>query len=297
MEGWIQLSRKLLDWEYFNDDLMLRGWLYLLLKANHEDKVWRGLLIKRGQYVTSLSKMAKNLDVSIQQTRRILNTLKSTHEIASVSTNKFTLISICKYEYYQGGNKKAQQAIQQIDEQALQHEHQQALQQQLNNIIKDKGKNLPSNDGMSDEGSSDQQKPNEVVDFVALKGFFNKTMESSNAVIPKIASISDKRKGSVNARVREHGKRAVFEVITKASSSDFLNGKNNKGWIANFDWLFLPTNFQKVLEGNYDNHETSTINNGHSNNGTDRNTKLLQDGARAIAALAAEGGKPVEPTW
>ena len=164
-------------------------------------------------------------------------------------------------------------------------------------IIKDKGKNLPSNDGMSDEGSSDQQKPNEVVDFVALKGFFNKTMESSNAVIPKIASISDKRKGSVNARVREHGKRAVFEVITKASSSDFLNGKNNKGWIANFDWLFLPTNFQKVLEGNYDNHETSTINNGHSNNGTDRNTKLLQDGARAIAALAAEGGKPVEPTW
>ncbi len=44
-----------------------------------------------------------------------------------------------------------------------------------------------------------------------------------------------------------------MSVIQIAAKSDFLNGKNNKGWKVDFDWLFLPNNFPKVLEGNYDN--------------------------------------------
>ena len=34
-----------------------------------------------------------------------------------------------------------------------------------------------------------------------------------------------------------------------------MNGKNGKGWVASFDWMMCPTNFPKVLEGNYDNEE------------------------------------------
>ena len=286
MEGWIQVSRKLLDWEYFNDELMLRGWLYLLLKANHEDKVWHGLEIKRGQYVTSLSKMARDLGISVQQTRRILDTLKSTYEIASCATNKFTIISICKYDIYQGGKKKSQQALQQAS--------QQALQQQLNNIIINK-KNTPSNEGASDSPSDPPSK--EVnIDFGGLLSFWNKTMETSNAVIPKLKSMTERRKGFVRARVREHGKRAVFEVITKAGTSDFLNGKNKRGWIASFDWIMLPTNFQKVLEDNYDNRTNNYQNNGTSNNRQSAATGTNADGreerarayAATIARLAAE---------
>ena len=134
MEGWIQLSRKLLDWEYFNDELMLRGWLYLLLKANSEDKEWKnGLVIKRGQYVTSLSKISKDLDISVQQARRILTNLQNTREITSKSTNKFTIITICKFDYYQASKKQRQQAKQQAKEQTNQQANQQANQQQLNN--------------------------------------------------------------------------------------------------------------------------------------------------------------------
>ena len=285
MEGWIQVSRKLLDWEYFNDELMLRGWLYLLLKANHEDKVWRGLEIKRGQYVTSLSKMARDLGISVQQTRRILNTLKSTYEIASCATNKFTIISICKYDIYQGDKKKRQQALQQAS--------QQALQQQLNKI--NNKKNTPSNEGASDSPSDPPSK--EVnIDFGGLLSFWNKTMETSNAVIPKLKSMTERRKGLVRARVREHDKRAVFEVITKAAASDFLNGKNQRGWVASFDWIMLPTNFQKVLEDNYDNRNNHYQNNGTNNNRQSAATGTNADGreerarayAATIARLAAE---------
>ena len=31
-----------------------------------------------------------------------------------------------------------------------------------------------------------------------------------------------------------------------------LQGKNSRGWTITFDWFVNPTNFQKVLEGNYD---------------------------------------------
>ena len=55
--------------------------------------------------------------------------------------------------------------------------------------------------------------------------------------------------------MREYGKDAVLTAIKKAAESDFLNGCGNKAFVASFDWIFRPTNFPKVLEGNYDNKE------------------------------------------
>ena len=125
--GWIKLYRTLLDWKWFYDDVILRGWIYLLINANTTDYEWNGLEVKRGQIVVSISSLASSLKVSVQQVRRILKSLKSTYDIASVSTNRFTLISICEYENYQSGGKKAQQ----INRQANQQANQQALEQQL----------------------------------------------------------------------------------------------------------------------------------------------------------------------
>ena len=126
-KGWIKLYRSIQDWKWFYDDAVLRGWIYLLVNANSEDGEWNGLEVKRGQIVVSISSLAESLKVSVQQARRVLKALKSTHDIVSVSTNKFTLISICEYESYQSGGKKGQQANQQANQQAVQ----QALEQQL----------------------------------------------------------------------------------------------------------------------------------------------------------------------
>ena len=62
-----------------------------------------------------------------------------------------------------------------------------------------------------------------------------------------------KRDHYLRARIREYGEDAVLEAIENVKTSDFLQGKNNRGWMITFDWFVLPTNFQKVLEGNY-NH-------------------------------------------
>ncbi|WP_454969180.1 hypothetical protein [Eubacterium sp.] len=67
-----------------------------------------------------------------------------------------------------------------------------------------------------------------------------------------------KRYESLNARCNEYGYDKVIEAIGKIKNSDFLQGKNNKGWVITFDWFVLPNNFPKVLEGNYDNHQASS---------------------------------------
>lgn len=60
-----------------------------------------------------------------------------------------------------------------------------------------------------------------------------------------------KRADCLRARLREYGEDAVLEAIENVRTSDFLQGKNSKGWRITFDWFVLPTNFPKVLEGNY----------------------------------------------
>ncbi len=91
------------------------------------------------------------------------------------------------------------------------------------------------------------------IDYVGLANFFNSTLEKENSTIPRIQKITDRRRKYVDARCREYGKEAIMTVIQIAAKSDFLNGKNNKGWKVDFDWLFLPNNFPKVLEGNFNN--------------------------------------------
>lgn len=106
-------------------------------------------------------------------------------------------------------------------------------------------------------GDAAPSKTLEDIDFRDLLQFFNKSMK--NAQIPKIQSITAKRKAAVTARAKEHGKQAVMTVIKKAAESSFLNGGGERSWVADFDWLFRPNNFPKVLEGNYDNRQHSVI--------------------------------------
>ena len=96
--------------------------------------------------------------------------------------------------------------------------------------------------------------------------FWNHTMISPVA-IPTIAKMTPKRKSMVNARVKEFGINAVYKAIHRASESSFLNGGGSKGFIADFDWVFRPNNFPKVLEGNYEDVKPNNVNGNGNTNG------------------------------
>lgn len=111
---------------------------------------------------------------------------------------------------------------------------------------------------------SEEKKGKDLSDNVMR--FWNHTMIDPIA-IPTIAKMTPKRRSMVNARVKEFGINAVYKAIHRASESSFLNGGGSKGFIADFDWVFRPNNFPKVLEGNYDDVKPNNVNGNGNTNG------------------------------
>lgn len=114
-------------------------------------------------------------------------------------------------------------------------------------------KEINSFGSTSPNAKIDSQEPK--IDFLRILDAWNTALAERHSVIPKIRGIKSTRRKHISARCREYGEEVFFEMIRKAVASDFLNGKNQRGWIATIDWCVLPTNFQKIIDGNYDNKE------------------------------------------
>lgn len=101
MEGWIKIHRKFLDWQWFQKPEAVQLFIYMLLKANYKDGNWQGHEIKKGQFITSAQTISNDTKLSLQVVRTLLKKFELTNEIIVKSTNKFTMLTICKYECYQ----------------------------------------------------------------------------------------------------------------------------------------------------------------------------------------------------
>lgn len=106
-EGWVKLHRKFLGWEWYDCPNTKAVFLHLLLAANHEDKKWRGIVVKRGQAIIGRKKLSESLGMSERSIRSSLSKLKSTSEVTIKSTNKFSIVTIVKWEEYQVEIKEA----------------------------------------------------------------------------------------------------------------------------------------------------------------------------------------------
>lgn len=88
----------------------------------------------------------------------------------------------------------------------------------------------------------------ETINFTKTISYWN-----LNTSFVKITEITDFRKQAILKIIGIYGKDAFKTAIDNAGESDYLNGKNSKGWKITFDWLLKPENFIKVLEGNFNN--------------------------------------------
>lgn len=104
MSGFIQLHRKLLEWEWWDDHNTTRVFLYCILKANWKPNKWKGLDISRGQFPTGLDTLSKEIGLSKQQIRTCLKKLQKSGNINTQSTNKFTILTVENYDFYQSDN-------------------------------------------------------------------------------------------------------------------------------------------------------------------------------------------------
>ncbi len=104
--GFIKIHRKILKWEWYTDVPVKVLFIHCLILANHKPKNWRGTIIERGQFISSYGKLASSSGLSVRQVRTALGKLKSTQEVTSKTTSKYTMITISNYSAYHINERK-----------------------------------------------------------------------------------------------------------------------------------------------------------------------------------------------
>ncbi|WP_288765106.1 hypothetical protein [uncultured Porphyromonas sp.] len=105
--GWIKLHRRITEWHHWSSPNVLATFIHLLTLANYEPKEWNGIVVQRGQLVTSERNFAEEVGIARSTLRRVLLLLQETGEIemeiVTVGDRKeCSLITIINYNEYQG---------------------------------------------------------------------------------------------------------------------------------------------------------------------------------------------------
>lgn len=103
---WIKLYYGIKDSAVWSDPIRLKAWVDILLSANYRDKDWfkngQTIRIKRGQFVTSIRKLAESWKCSPNTVRRILKQFEELNMIEHNSgTGRYTMITVVKYGVFQ----------------------------------------------------------------------------------------------------------------------------------------------------------------------------------------------------
>jgi len=243
MQGWIKLHRQLLDWEWYDDINTTRLFVHLLLVANHDDKNWRGIEIKRGQRLTSLDKLSKETGLSVSQIRTCLKKLKSTSELTSKSHSQHTVFTIENYDSYQGSDKP--------DDKPVTYESQ----------ASDKPVTTNKNDK-----KENNEKNNDRFDFEAVMVAWNNACSVSNTPSRKSKVVTEKTKKQLPTCYKKYEKlcksrgkapadkikwcAGYFGAVLDWGESFVGRSGDHSGWKMNLEHSSKIDTYDKVLEWN-----------------------------------------------
>lgn len=101
LNGYVKIFRKFRYWRWYSDIAVRSVFLECLLLANYKETTWKSEVLKPGQLVTGYASLANSLGLSIQQVRTAIKKLQQTGEISLKATNKYTIITVTKWEDYQ----------------------------------------------------------------------------------------------------------------------------------------------------------------------------------------------------
>lgn len=105
MAGWIKLHRKTLDSKVFQNEKLLKTFVWCLLKASHKEyEFFHGrqkISLRPGQFITGRKKAGEELDMPSSTAWFYLNLLKADSTIDIKSNNKYSLITLINWGLYQ----------------------------------------------------------------------------------------------------------------------------------------------------------------------------------------------------
>lgn len=112
--------------------------------------------------------------------------------------------------------------------------------------------NLHSRDDRKEEEEKDKSfSKKERIDYDAIVKCWNET----NTLLPNVKMLNNKRKEQIRTLLASNNATVddLMKAINIISMSSFCQGKNDRNWMASFDWLIKDTKscFSRLFEGAY----------------------------------------------
>lgn len=104
-KSWIKLYRKILKSPIWENEKALKVWIWCLVKATHEEReqlVGKTVVkLEKGQFVTGRKKASEELNMKERTVYDYFKLLEQLQMISINSNNKFSVITVEKWEDYQ----------------------------------------------------------------------------------------------------------------------------------------------------------------------------------------------------
>lgn len=104
-KSYIKLFRKLLNSPIFENEKALKIWIWCLLKATHKERLQlvgqQEVTLQKGQFVFGRKKASEELKMTESTIYKYIKLLEKLQMISINSNNKFSVITVEKWEEYQ----------------------------------------------------------------------------------------------------------------------------------------------------------------------------------------------------
>ena len=278
MEGYITIPMVILDGWVGHNERYLKWWTKLRREASWMEKtVWFGrqqVYLQPRQVLVTDNMLAKRWGVTKPTIIRFLRRLEQDKFIEKQTDNNNTIITITPLAWPDLEVKPEVTSEVKIDHEVDRQTYPQAYL----TPFKEEEINIIAGGGLR---TREEEAKN---DFDEIISFFNEQMKGK--AIPQVALKTPERRQALEILMAQTGidMDAVKQAIMNAAESDFLNGKGQKGWIADFDWIIVPQHFQKVLENFYRNKQVTQTQYGTTNGYQDPRRGVEASGTKSFAA-------------
>lgn len=209
--------------------------------------------------------IAHDLKMSREKVEDMISFMVSLELFEASDNRLFCLKLLKRLDLSQGGSDKFRQALK-IKKQSQSHDSIMTESCQSHEKEVDLEVDLEKNKTLT---SIDQNSGKPILTPVSkIRSFTPKSQPEAETIreiflelcpaLPQPKKITERRKREIAKRCKENPEAQSTEFwrafFCRVTASDFLTGRSTD-FSASFDWLINKSNFQKVIEGNYDNRQ------------------------------------------
>jgi hypothetical protein len=233
---WLKLHRRAIDSQVFSDPHLWHLFCWCLLRTNWKDGWFQGVKVPAGSFATGRDAAGESLGMSGSSWYRGIKKLEEMGVIAVQPNNRFTVISVVKWSFFQNGeqqvNNERTTGEQQVDNERTTSE------QRMDTI--EEGKKERKEEG---EKERREEGPSGESDFQQVVDYWNRSRATA-----RVRKLTADRKARLRTRLKDPDWpwRDAIDRLPIPNTATFT-------WQPDFDWLVAnPKNAYSLAEGKYD---------------------------------------------